>query len=204
MAATKRRSSSRRRATDLRRPNKRRTTTASHGATLRINPRRRGRRNPIMARRRRGGHRRNPVGGGVVGEAINLSISGFAVTLAAPVVNRIVGGFLPLGQFQQPVIFAATGFGLAWVAGLTTYTRRFQRSLAVMGVALGATAVLTPWVRKFFGNVSLNGSAGMSGYRRNMRGIAAVTGIPPNILPPPPAMAPAQGMAGISSYAARY
>ena len=203
MAATKNRKS----GAAARRPNKqrpavkraaprRRTASTSHGVALKVNPRRRGRGR---------GRRRNPVGGGVVGEAINLSLSGFAVTLAAPVVNRLVGGFLPLGQFQQPVIFAATGFGLAWVAGLTTYTRRFQRALAVMGVALGATAILTPWVRKFFGNVAINGSAGMSGYRRNMRGIAAVTGIPPNILPPPPAMpASANGMAGISSYATRY
>lgn len=208
MAATKRRG--KRRASTSRA--KRRTTrSTSHSIGLRVNPRRRRarRRNPIFARSRRrhtSRRRRNPGNiGSALTEGINLTVAGFGVTLAAPVVNRFVGGFLPLGQFTQPVIFALTGFGVSWLAGLTPFTRRFQRAAAVMGVALGATAILTPWVRKFFAGANLQGSIGMSGYRRNMRGIAAVTGVPPNILPPPsPAVQANQAMAGIASYPRTY
>lgn len=214
MAATKRRGS--RASTHKRRSNTRRRSTA-----LAVNPKRRSRRrNPVHARSHRRGHnarhhrrrtrRRNPSAfGGAFTEALNLTIAGFGVTLAAPMVNRFVGGFLPLGQFTQPVVFALTGFGVGWLANLTTFTRRFSRAAVVMGIALGATAVLTPWVRKFFAGASFQGGVGMSGWRDRygMRGIAAVTGTPPNILPPPPptpAVAMNQAMSGITTYGRRY
>lgn len=205
MAATKRRRS-RASSRGKRRSVKRST---SHGVSLKVNPRRRRtrRRNPVFARSRRrvGGRRRrrNPGNlGSAVSEGLNLTVAGFGVTLAAPVVNRFIGGFLPLGQFTQPVIFAVTGFAVSWLANLTPFTRRFSRAAAVMGVALGATAILTPWVRKFFAGANLQGSIGMSGYRNNprMRGIAAVAGVPPQIVPPPPLPAATAQMSGIAAY----
>lgn len=210
MAATKRKRS---RASTSRKTRRSAKRTSSHGVSLRVNPRRRRRarrRNPVVARSRRrssGRRRRNPGNlGSAVSEGINLTVAGFGVTLAAPVVNRFIGGFLPLGQFTQPVIFAITGFGVSWLASLTPFTRRFSRAAAVMGIALGATAILTPWVRKFFAGANLQGSIGMSGSRWNqrMRGIAAVTGVPPQIIPPPPAPLPANGMAGIAAYSRTY
>lgn len=215
MAATKRRG--RRRVSN--RPKRRRIAakSRSHGVSLKVNPRRRRTRrrsNPGLfarSRRRVGGRRRrrNPGNiGSAVTEGINLTVAGFGVTLAAPVVNRFIGGFLPLGQFTQPAVFAITGFAVSWLAGLTPFTRRFQRAAAVMGVALGATAILTPWVRKFFAGANLQGSIGMSGprggYRNRPSGIAAVTGVPPQLVPLPPP-APAQGsMSGIATYARSY
>jgi len=212
MAATRKRSSTRRSTT--RRANKRRKSTSvarrtsRHALHARANPvkrRRTRRQNPVHHRRRRHG-RRNPVGAGVFGEAINLSISGFAVTIAAPMVNRLIGGLIPLGQFQQPLIFAGTGLGLGWLAGFAPFTRKFQRPLVVMGLALGATALFTPWVRRLFSGVGINGGVGMSGYRnRHMSGIAAVTGIPPNVmsLPAPATPAAAGGMKGIGVWGNR-
>lgn len=213
MAATKRRRS---RASTSRKV-RRSKSTSSHGVSLRVNPRRRRRTrrrsNPGLfarSRRRVGGRRRrrNPGNiGSAVSEGINLTVAGFGVTLAAPVVNRFIGGFLPLGQFTQPVIFAITGFGVSWLANLTPFTRRFSRAAAVMGVALGATAILTPWVRKFFAGANLQGSIGMSGPRDRygrMRGIAAVTGVPPQIIPPPPLPAASNAMSGIAAYSRTY
>jgi len=170
---------------------------------LRVNRRRRGRRPSNLVARRR--HRPNPVGGGVLTEAFNYSIASFAVAVAAPAVNRLVGGFLPLGQFQQPVIFAATGFGLGWLAGVTPITRRFQRPLVIVGVALGITTIITPWIRKLLSGVGISADAGMSGYRRRMSGIAAVTGTPPNIMSLPPAAPPnGNAMRGISAIRTGY
>lgn len=212
MAATKKRSTKRRSTRGKRRTAAKRTS--SHGVSLKVNPRRRAkRRNPVFARSRRGRgrRRRNPVGGGVVTEAFNYSIAGLAVAAGTPVVNRFIGGFVAgLGQFSQPVVFAVTGFGLAWVAGFTTFTRRFQRPLAVMGVSIGITTIITPWVRKLLGGVGLQAGAGMSGYRRRygqLSGIAAVTGTPPNVLPLPaasPAVMANQNMSGIAAYARNY
>jgi hypothetical protein len=218
MAATRKRSTKRRSSTRNPRSKTRaikKSTTRAGKAITRTTKRRS---NPVYARshrhrHHRSGRRRNPVGTGVVSEAFNYSIAGFAVAAASPIVNGFIGRFLPLGQFQQPVIFAATGFGLGWLAGIgPTFTKRLQRPLAVMGVALGITAILTPWVRKLFAGVGLNAGAGMSGYRdrygRQMRGIAAVGGVPPNIMPlPAPAPTPAMtapGMKGISAWGARY
>lgn len=212
MAATKKRSTKRRSNTRGKRRTAIAKRTSSHGVSLKVNPKRRTRRrNPVIARSRRGrGRRRNPVGGGVVTEAFNYSIAGLAVAAGTPVVNRFIGGFVGgLGQFAQPVVFAVTGFGLAWVAGFTQITRRFQRPLAVMGVSIGITTIITPWVRKLLSGVGLQAGAGMSGYRgrHQMRGIAAVTGTPPNILSlpsPSPAVQANQAMSGIAAYGRNY
>jgi hypothetical protein len=196
MAATKRRRKSTR--------GRRRTAsvTARKNLSLFKPKRRRSRRraNPVARGRRRysaGRRRRNPVfGGGVFGEAVNFAIAGFAIGAAQPIIQPVLSRFLPLGTLSVPVGSAVTGFALGWLSGMTRFTAGFKRPLQVMGIAVGVTALAGPLVRQFLGS----GSAGMNG-RRGMNGIAAVHGIPPQIVPPP--LPPAQAQNGVNGLAMR-
>lgn len=151
------------------------------------------RRNPVRRRRIGGRRRRNPIlGGGVLGEAVNFSIAGFAIGAAQPIVAPLIARFLPLGNFTVPVSSAATGYLLGWLAGKgPAFTRSLARPLQVMGIAVGVTALAGPLVRQWLGKGSAVGNG--------MSGIAAVHGIPPTVvaLPPPPPSRVNGGMAGL-------
>lgn len=158
--------------------------------------------NPLMAvkRRRRGvSRRRNPVSG-AIGQAIPLVGASFAITFAAPIVTRFVGGFLPLGQFTQPVVLAGTGYGLSWIAGkLGPTISKYRGALEIMGVTLGLTALVAPYLRGFL--APSQPAQGMAG-RNGMRGIAAIPSIPPQIQAARAQTANNAGMKGIASYQA--
>ena len=197
MAARKRRASStrRRRVTN---PKRRRSTAVVRARRSTAAFRRGKRRNPLMvAKRRRGvSRRRNPISG-AIGQAIPLVGASFAITFAAPIVTRLVGGFVPLGQFTQPVVLAGTGYGLGWVAGKLGFGK-YRGPLEIMGVTLGLTALVAPYLRGFL--APSQPAQGMSG--RGMRGIAAVSSVPPQIQAARAQTANASGMKGIASYQA--
>jgi len=162
--------------------------------------RRTKRRNPLMAvkRRRRGvSRRRNPVSG-AIGQAIPLVGASFAITFAAPFVTGIAGRFLPLGQFTQPVVLAGTGYGLSWLAGKLGFAK-YRGPLEIMGVTLGLTALVAPYLRGFL--APSQPAQGMAG-RNGMRGIAAVPSVPPQIQAMRAQAANNAGMKGIASYQA--
>lgn len=192
----RRRSTTRRRKSAVNPPRRRRRATV------------RSRRNvslfkPRRLRRRVRTRRRNPMGGGIVGEAINFAVAGFAIGAMQPVIARFVPNF---GAFTVPVTSVATGFGLGWLAGFTRFTSPFKRPLQIMGFALAITTLAGPLVRQIMGGVGR--SNGMSGRRNGMlRGIAAIHGIPPMIVPPPlppPGAANANGMNGIAARPGNY
>jgi len=202
MAARKRASTTRRRKAVN--PKRRRSTAVVRSrrttSAFRAPARRTKRRNPLMAvkRRRRGvSRRRNPVSG-AIGQAIPLVGASFAITFAAPIVTRFVGGILPLGQFTQPVVLAGTGYGLSWLVGKMGFAK-YRGPLEIMGVTLGLTALVAPYLRGFLAP-SQPAANGMSG--RGMRGIAAVPSIPPQIQAARAQAANAAGMKGIASYQA--
>lgn len=200
MAARKRASTTRRRKAVN--PKRRRSTAVVRSrrttSAFRAPARRGRRRNPLFAKKRRSvSRRRNPVSG-AIGQAIPLVGASFAITFAAPMVTRLVGGFLPLGQFTQPVVLAGTGYGLGWVAGKLGFGK-YRGPLEIMGVTLGLTALVAPYLRGFLAP-SQPTANGMSG--RGMRGIAAVPFVPPQIAAARAQAANAAGMKGIASYQA--
>ncbi len=160
------------------------------------------RRNPLFAhhKRRRVTRRRNPAG--VFSEAVPLVGASFVITFAAPMVTRLVGGFLPLGQFTQPVVLAGTGYGLGWIAKKLKFDK-YQKPLEIMGVTLGLTALVAPYLRGLFAPSAPAQAQGMNGFRggspgrRGLNGIAAITGIPPMITAPPMPTHAGQGMQGV-------
>lgn len=200
MAARKRASTTRRRKAVN--PKRRRSTAVVRSrrttSAFRAPARRGRRRNPLFAKKRRSvSRRRNPVSG-AIGQAIPLVGASFAITFTAPIVTRFVGGILPLGQFTQPVVLAGTGYGLGWVAGKLGFGK-YRGPLEIMGVTLGLTALVAPYLRGFLApsQPAANGMAG-----RGMRGIAAVPSIPPQIQAARAQAANNAGMKGIASYQA--
>lgn len=211
MAARKRRASTSRRRPARRRaavanPRRRRRSvtvrarrsTASFRAPARR--RRARRRNPLLSvkcRRRSVARRRNPISG-ALGQAIPLVGASFAITFAAPIVTGLVGRFLPLGQFTNPVVLAGTGYGLGWLSGKLGFGK-YRGPLEIMGVTLGLTALVAPYLSNFL-RPSQPAANGMNG--RGMRGIAAVPSVPPQIQAARAQAANNAGMKGIAAYQA--
>lgn len=213
MAARKRASTSRRRPARRRaavNPKWRRPVARVRGrrttSHLRAPARRRGRRRPnplLSVKRRRSVSRRrsrNPISG-ALGQAIPLVGASFVITFAAPIVTGFVGRFLPLGQFTQPVVLAGTGYGLGWLSGKLGFGK-YRGPLEIMGVTLGLTALVAPYLRGLFAP-SAPAQNGMNGPYRNryghgLNGIAAVSAVPPMMLGAPPVPAQ-QGMNGIAA-----
>lgn len=196
MAAFRKRASTTRRRKAVN-PKRRRSTAVVRSRRTTSAFRAPAKRNPLMAVKRRGvSRRRNPVSG-AIGQAIPLVGASFAITFAAPFVTGIAGRFLPLGQFTQPVVLAGTGYGLSWLAGKLGFAK-YRGPLEIMGVTLGLTALVAPYLRGFLAP-SQPAANGMSG--RGMRGIAAVSSVPPQIQAAR-AQAAGSGMKGIASYQA--
>lgn len=201
MAARKRRASTtRRRKARASNPKRRRSSVTVRARRSAASFTRRKRRNPMFAKRRRRGvtRRRNPVSG-ALREALPLVGSGIAIGFALPIVNRFVGGFLPFGQFNAPVVTIGTGYGLGWLASKIGFLSRYRGSLETAGLVLGITQIVTPLLGRFM--APAQAPQGMNGVRgrRGLNGIAAVPSLPPQIQPARPQ---AQGMRGIASYQA--
>jgi hypothetical protein len=191
------------------RARRRRHTHVSHSfASMMRRHRRIRRHNP--ARRHR-----NPFGVSS-GEIINFAIGGLGLGMAQPIVNRLIGGILPLGTFQGPVITAVTGWGLGKLFEMFSATRRFAQPTMIIGLSTAVIQIVQPYVSNLLGGATAAPApaTGMSGWpqgysgwhpqrigamRRRyvrpgypMRGIGVTTGIPPTITAPPMPPAPAQ------------
>jgi hypothetical protein len=158
--------------------------------------------NPVHRRHHRRHHRsRNPLGVSG-GEIINFAIGGLGLGMAQPLVNRLIGGFLPLGQFNGPAITALTGWGLGKVFEMFNFTRRFAQPTMILGLSTAVIQIVQPYVSNLVGGVAAPAPVmhgwpqGYSGWNpqrigamrrrgRPMRGIGVTTGIPPTIVPPP-------------------
>lgn len=214
MAAKKRKSSKRRtvraRSRNPINPTRRRKSgTRKRRSSVFARSRRRNPINPTRRRhvgRRRGRRSRNPIGA-YGGDILNFTVAGLAQGLATPIIGGFAGRFLPFGQYNAPIITAGTGWLLSQAFNMFSATRRFSKPALIFGFAAAAMQVLQPIVSR-----TLAGATGMSGWPNGVgsgwnrrpgmpRGIAAVTGIPPQIMPPP--MPPQNGQTGMNGMAVR-
>lgn len=211
MATRKRRHSTSRRRTAAKNPAKRRTATKRR----RVSAVHRSRAaNPVKrVGRRRSVRRRNPPvvsASGTVAEGLKLGVSGIVIGFSQKFVRPLVGNFLPSGPIANAGVTLGTAYGLGWLAGFTKFTSPYKRYLELAGWTIAATQLVTAYVLPALGNFTSGAAAGMSGprrqYRPGMRGIAAVTGIPPTIVPPPlpPPQAAANGMNGFATVPGRF
>lgn len=207
MATRKRRSTRRRRVTRARahnpvNPTRRRRVSSHRRRHLRTLGGYR-RRNPmnLTRRRRRVGrrhHRRNPLRA-AGGEIVSYAGAGIGLGLFQPIVQQFVGPYASaLGQFGGPALTALSGWGLSKIFEMFSFTRRFAHPALVLGFSTAVIQVVQPIVARTLAGVGAAPAQTGMGWRRGMNGIAAVTGIPPQIAPPPP-MPQQQGMRGMAT-----
>ena len=175
----------------------RRRTTKRRGRRSTIYARRRNPINPT--RRRRYGRRRarrNPVTG-VFGRAVPLVIGSAAIGFATPFVTQFVVRFAPQ-LITTPVGVAATTFGTGWalsaLARMFAFTRRWSDDVMLAGAVLAGGQLFTAYVAPVIGR---GNGMGRRYVRNGMGGIAAVHGVPPHLLAPPPAVN--NGVRGIAA-----
>lgn len=206
MATRKRKSSKRktvRRAAPRKVANKARRHASKRRTTRRVYASRRHH-NPVHHRRsaRRRHRSENPLGA-AGSEIINFTVAGLAQGIAQPIIGGFAGRFLPFGQYNGPIVTAGTGWVLSKVFGMFGLTRRFAHASLVFGFAAAAMQVLQPIVGRALVGVGAGAPANptMAGPgRRMVRGIGAMTDIPPSrVLPPPSRQAGnnANTMAGV-------
>jgi len=153
--------------------------------------------NPPHRRRHTRRRHHNPLRGAGT-EIINFTVAGIGLGFFQPVVTRFVGGMLPFGQYNAPILSAGSGWLLSKAFEMFSFTRRFAHPTLIFGFATAAMQVLQPIVRSAIGGVGNPTMAAPPGWqRRPMRGIGVVTGIPPGIAPMPPAVPGNKGMQGI-------
>lgn len=190
-----RRASARRNPVNPVNPTRRRRSTRRRGRRSTVYARRRNPINPTRRRRRlfgRSRRRRNPMIPG--GEIFNYSIAGLAQGIFMPILNNAVGRLLPFGQYNGPALSAGTGWVLSMVFNLFGATRRFSRPALILGLSTAVIQIASPIVGRVMAGTGLGRR-----YGNGMRGIAAVHGVPPHLLPPPPPQN--GGMRGIAASA---
>jgi len=115
---------------------------------------------------------------------IDFAGGGIFLSLAQPFASRLLGPYAQaLGQYGGPAITALTGWGLSKLLEMFGFTRRFAKPARILGYSTAVIQIVQPLVARALGPVV--GGQGMGWRRQGMRGIAAVHGIPPQIMPPP-------------------
>lgn len=157
-------------------------------------------RNPTRRHRRR----RNPVSTGTIAEGFKLAVAGMVIGFVQPTVRNLIGRFLPTGPIASAGVTLGTAYGLGYLAKFTSFTRNWQRPIELAGWTIAATQLVTTYVLPALSGITAGAGVrtGMSGQR--MRGIAAVTGVPPQILPPSPVPTSQQGMHGLATVPGRF
>lgn len=206
MAAKKRSSTRRRRAAN---PKRRRRTTTTTTTAKRTTARRRRAANPVAKSRKRYSRRRrsNPVSSGVIGQGLELGASGIAIGLAQPFIRPLIARFVGNSPIASAGVTLATGYGLSFLAGMVGPARKYQRSLELAGWTLAFTQLVTSYVLPLIGgrgSANPPAAAGLNGYRRGMNGIAAVSAVPPGMVPAPVAAPAGNGMNGIAAVPGRF
>ena len=164
--------------------------------------------NPVRHHRRRHHRRRrNPTVRGAGGEILRYAGAGLGLGIFTPIVQRTVGGFLPFGQYNGPVITAGSGWLLSKIFEMIPFTRQLAHPTMILGFSAAVIQVVQPFVRSAIGGIGAGAPAGptMAGpmYRRGLRGIAAVPNTVPAGVPlAAPVTPPSAGMHGIASYPA--
>lgn len=181
-------------------PTRRRRSTRRRGRRSTVYARRRNPINPTRRRRRlfgRSRRRRSNPTFGIWGRAVPLVFGSAAIGLASPFVHQVVVRFAPQ-LVTTPVGVAATTFGTGWIlsaiAGMFAFTRRWKDDVLLAGAVLAGGQLFTAYVAPA---LRIGNGMGRRGY--GMRGIAAVHGVPPHLLPPPPPQN--NGMRGVAATA---
>jgi hypothetical protein len=163
--------------------------------------------NPIRHRRRRHSRRRNPVSGGIITAGFRLAAAGAVIGIAQPFVRSFAASYVGSSPLASAGITFGTAYGLSWLAKFTSFTRKYEHDILLAGATIAAAQLISAYVtpRLGFGGGTMQGPLARRGmYGRNgMRGIAAVSGTPPLIAPPPLPPAAAANAAGMSGIAAR-
>lgn len=174
-------------------PSRRRRSTKRRGRRSAVYARRRNPINPTRRRsRRRFSRRRNPTAG-LIGRAVPLVVSSALIGVSTQYVTPVIARFAPQ-IISTPIGVAATTFGTSWLlsqlAGAFAFTRRWKDDVLLAGAVLAGGQLFAAYVAPAIRGAGL-------GRRYGIRGIAAVHGVPPHILPPPPPQA--NGIRGIAA-----
>lgn len=218
MAAKKRHTGRKRNAAKSTTTAKRKTTTRAkkrHSSTFnaqrpastsyRWSPERGYHSNPTRKRHTSHRRHRNPSGGGLVEEAINFSVAGFTLGLVQPIVRGAAARFVGSSPVSSALVTALTGYGLGYAADRVGMTRRLARPLKVLGISMAVTQLATQFIGpmlKGAGNPSQGlGNTSHFQARRGFNGIGVVTGVPPVVVAPPPALPAKANSAGMNGIA---
>jgi len=143
---------------------------------------------------------------GAGGEILRYAGAGLGLGIFTPIVQRTVGGFLPFGQYNGPVITAGSGWLLSKIFEMIPFTRQLAHPTMILGFSAAVIQVVQPFVRSAIGGIGAGASANpqMAGpmYRRGLRGIAAVPNTVPAGVPLAAPVTAPSGMHGIASYPA--
>lgn len=165
------------------------------------NPTKRRKSTKRSVSRRTTSRKRNP---SVGGEIFEFTVAGVGLGIAQPFISPLIARLLPLGQFTQPAAAAISGYGLGWLAEKVSFTKRFGRPLKILGVSAAAIGIVSPLVRGLIGGAApAQGMNGPRFVRRGMNGIAAVSAVPPQLVPAPVPVRQ-DGMNGIAAVPGRY
>lgn len=187
-SSTRRRTSTRRAANSVNSTRRRQSKSTRRRSTVK----------PVFARRRRSPRRHNPTAG-LAGKAFTLAGAGALIGITQPFVRNFVGPYVGAGPLVAAGVTFGTAWGLSLVAGMIPFTRRWKDDILLAGGTIAAAQLISTYVLPALRIGGGGGSNGMGRYgnRYGIRGIAAVHGVPPHILPPPPPQA--NGMKGIAA-----
>jgi hypothetical protein len=128
-------------------------------------------------------------------------IGSAVIGATTPFTAQIVGRFAPQ-LLGTPIGVAATTFGTGWalslLAGAFNFTRRWKDDVMLAGAVLAGGQLFTAYVAPMIPRLGGNGM-GRRYYRNGMGGIAAVHGVPPQIMPPPMPQQNGNGMQGVAA-----
>jgi len=144
---------------------------------------------------------------GAGGEILRFAGAGLGLGIFTPIVQRTVGGFLPFGQYNGPIITAGSGWLLSKLFEMIPFTKALAHPTLILGFSTAVIQVVQPFVRSAIGGIGAGAPANpqMAApmYRRGLRGIAAVPNtVPPGVPLAAPAAVTSGGMHGIASYPA--
>lgn len=98
-------------------------------------------------------------------EVINFSVGGLAVGVVRPLIQPIVGRFIP-AQFVLPASTAIAGWGLAKGFEYFRVTKRFARAAKLVGYSTAVIALTAPFIQRWLSPMMSQAApqTGMSGF----------------------------------------
>jgi hypothetical protein len=122
----------------------------------------------------------------VIAGGFKLAAAGAVIGIFQPFVRSFVGQYVGASPIASAGITLGTAYALSFVAKFIPFTRKYEDDILLAGATIAAAQLISAYVQPYLkiGNNPLM-SGPRYGVRRGMRGIAAVHGIPPQIVPPP-------------------